>query len=152
MVRVGAGALRPLRTKCNPWQTEPGHRGAQWFSEYPSGGPGSCGRPARCFIMTAGASRPNHQPRVPCWCFSPSVLPAACPPHSRASQTLRSLIEPVPSGLFHAGHVPGERPCWRAGYVSPRGSSSDAAEALCFRRAQPSPAGQGPAVVSRCAA
>jgi hypothetical protein len=23
---------------------------------------------------------------------------------------------PVPSGLFHTGHVPGDRPYWRAGY------------------------------------
>ena len=30
------------------------------------------------------------------------------------------LRVPVPSGLFHAGHVPSDRPYGRAGYVSPR--------------------------------
>lgn len=37
-------------------------------------GPGSAGRPTRCFILTAGTSQPIQQPRVPCRC---SVSPAS---------------------------------------------------------------------------
>jgi hypothetical protein len=36
-------------------------------------GPGSAGRSSRCFILTAGASQPIRQPRVPCWSSSASV-------------------------------------------------------------------------------
>jgi len=52
----------------------------------------------------AGQTQPICQPRRPCRCTRPCVL----------------FILPVPSGLFHAGHVPSDRPHRRAGYARDR--------------------------------
>lgn len=57
-------------------------------------------RSALSRLVTAGASQPTRKPRVPCGSYAGRVL----------------FFLPVPSGLFHAGHVPGDRPCRRAGY------------------------------------
>src|SRR5262245_46205333 len=36
------------------------------------------------------------------------------------------VLAPVPSGLFHAGHVPGDRPYKRAGYVASQDLTTNA--------------------------
>ena len=56
--------------------------------------------------LTAGATQPLHWPSVPCG----------------ARGAASFVFLPVPSGLFHTGHVPGDRPIWRAGYVRSRNS------------------------------
>lgn len=50
--------------------------------------------------LAAGASQPIQWPRVPCGSYAGRVL----------------AFLPVPSGLFHTGHAPGDRPSRRAGY------------------------------------
>ncbi len=105
--RTGGGAHFALRGRSVVCMTAWSH-GAQthWIGELTSRGysrkvRAGVSRSALSLLhLTAAASQPIQWPRVAC---------GSCP-----GRVLFFL--PVPSGLFHAGHGPGDRPSRRAGY------------------------------------
>ena len=97
------------------WPSEPRCADTTGSAGFPFWGCAGVSRSALLLLhLTAAASRPIpiRWARVACGSYAGRVLG----------------IVPVPSGLFHAGHVPGDRPYRRAGYgrENPRAGSAAA--------------------------
>ena len=97
------------------WPSEPRCADTTGSAGFPFWGCAGVSRSALLLLhLTAAASRPIpiRWARVACGSYAARVLG----------------IVPVPSGLFHAGHVPGDRPYRRAGYgrENPRAGSAAA--------------------------